>query len=114
MQINAGAVAEQFAGQELQAYADKYRCPDLFFWARDKKGSVAEVDYVISMGPHIFPVEVKAGRAGTLKSLRLFMQEKKSPLGIRLSQEQLSFNDHILSVPLYMIEQLPRLIDGVI
>lgn len=110
LQINSGAVAEQFAGQELLSYTNYYQPGQLFFWARDQKNSQAEIDFVISEGADIFPVEVKAGKTGTLKSLKLFIKEKKAKFGIRISQENLSYFDQVLSVPLYMIEQIPRLI----
>ena len=113
-QINSGSVAEQFAGQELKAYADRYQPGGLFFWAREKRGSMAEVDYVVSIGAEIIPVEVKAGGTGKLKSLRLFMKEKKARLGVRLSQQPLSFHDNILSIPLYMMENLGRLVKSAI
>lgn len=110
MQVNSGAVAEQFVGQELRAYSDSHQESRLFFWARDKRNSSAEVDYIINAGSDIFPLEVKAGKTGTLKSLRLFLREKKAKFGIRISQDKLSYIDNILSVPLYMIEQIPRII----
>lgn len=110
LQINAGAVAEQFVGQELRAYSDRYLKRDLFFWARDKKNSSAEVDYVVEVDSLIFPVEVKAGKTGTLKSLRLFIEEEKSLFGVRFSQGKLSLHDKILTLPLYMVEQMKRLV----
>ncbi len=109
IQINAGAVAEQLIGQELLAYADSYLEPGLFFWARDKKSSSAEVDYVTAVDALILPVEVKAGKTGTLRSLKLFMAEKNSALGIRFSQDKLSWYDKVLTLPLYMAEQMKRL-----
>ncbi|MDI6731850.1 MAG: ATP-binding protein [Candidatus Margulisbacteria bacterium] len=114
LQINSGSVAEQFVGQEIRAYSDKYQPSDLFFWAKEEKGSTAEVDYVISVDGEIYPVEVKAGKAGSLKSLRAFMSQKKAKIGIRVSMEKLSFFDGILSVPLYMLEQIPRLVRSVL
>ena len=113
MQINSGAIAEQFVGQELTAYDDKHKPSQLFFWIRDKKSSMAEIDYVVNVDADILPVEVKAGKAGKLKSLRLFMEEKGSRFGIRISQERLSYFDGILSIPLYMIEHLPRLVRSI-
>lgn len=110
MQINAGAQAEQFVGQELLAYANPYMKSSLYYWDRDKKGAMAEVDYVIQEGSHILPMEVKAGTTGTLKSLNQFLVEKRAPFGIRISQHPLSFHGQVLSVPLYLIKQLPRLI----
>lgn len=114
MQINAGAVAEQFVGQELVAYSDRHLQASLYFWAREKKGSMAEVDYVINIGSEIFPVEVKSGKEGRLKSLRMFIEEKKTKLGIRFSQDKLSYYDKILSIPLYMVEQMPRLVESLL
>lgn len=110
LQINAGAVAEQFVGQELISYADPYAEAQLYYWQRDKPGSMAEVDYLIQAGSQIFPIEVKAGTTGSLKSLAQFLVEKKSPFGIRISGHPLSFHERTLSVPLYLISQLPRLI----
>jgi len=114
MQINAGAVAEQFVGQELVAYSEKHQQGNLYFWARDKKNSMAEVDYVISVGSSMLPVEVKSGKEGKLKSLRIFIEDKKSKFGIRFSQDKLSYYDKILSIPLYMVGQMPRLVKGLV
>jgi len=111
IQIHRGALAEQFVGQEFLAYADFFREEKLFFWEREKLSSAAEVDYVITVGQHIVPIEVKAGEQGHLKSLIQFMKEKKSKVGIRISQRPLSYRDGVLSVPFYMIEQIPRLIN---
>jgi len=108
--IHQGALVEQFVGQELLAYADFFREEKLYFWEREKAGSDAEVDYVITVDNEIIPIEVKAGKTGRLKSLRQFMEEKNSLLGIRISQSPLSFENKILSVPLYMIDQIPRLV----
>lgn len=110
MQINSGAVAEQLIGQELKAYHDPYQNNQLYFWARDKRGSSAEVDYLFPRDKYIFPIEVKAGKTGTLKSLYLFMEQKKAPLGIRLYTNNIVLNNKILSLPLYMTEQISRLI----
>lgn len=110
MQINSGAIAEQLVGQELRAYTDRYSPGDLFFWARDKKGSSAEVDYITSVDSHIIPIEVKAGKTGVLKSLKLFLLEKGGVVGVRISQQELSFHGNVLSVPLYMLEQLSRIV----
>lgn len=113
-QINAGMMAEQFVGQEFLAYGEYYEEKELFFWGRDKQGSSAEVDYVITYKSHIIPVEVKAGKSTKLRSLKMFMEEKKSPLGIHISQNSLSYEDNILSVPFYMISQIPRLLTGAV
>ncbi len=113
LQINAGALAEQFVGQELLAYGDPHTKGRLFYWEREKKSSMAEVDFVIQAGTHILPIEVKAGTTGTLRSIAQFLDEKDQPFGIRISQHPLSFHNRVLSVPLYLMHQLPRLIGQV-
>lgn len=107
--IHAGALAEQFVGQELIAYANPYDRKQLHFWEREKKGSDAEVDYVLPVGAHVIPVEVKAGSAGKLRSMHLFLEEKKSPFGIRICSAIPSQTQSILTLPFYLISQLQRL-----
>ncbi len=108
--VNRGMLAEQWVGQELLAYASHFEEANLYFWLREKRSSMAEVDFIITVGPHIVPVEVKAGSTGRLKSLKLFMEEKKATLGVRVSQQALNYQDKILSVPFYMIGEIPRLV----
>lgn len=112
--INRGALAEQFVGQELLACADPHQEGQLFYWQRDKKGSEAEVDYLLAIAHYIIPIEVKAGPYGRLKSLHQFMDEKKTPIGIHISQNPLSLENGILSVPFYLINKLARLVKDLI
>jgi predicted AAA+ superfamily ATPase len=111
MQINAGSIAEQFVAQELLACADPYSDKKLHFWAREARGSNAEVDFLIEIEGMPIPVEVKAGARGSLKSMRLFLKEyPRTLLGIRYSMHELSYFDQILSIPLYMVNQTQRLV----
>ncbi|MEE9395017.1 MAG: AAA family ATPase [Planctomycetota bacterium] len=120
--INAGAVCEQFIGQHLLFSKELYENPELNYWAREQKSSNAEVDYVISIGPKIIPVEVKAGKTGTLKSLHVFLQEKKLSFAIRFNADPPSLLDtkfstanapghpfRLLSLPHYLVCQTRRL-----
>lgn len=107
--INSGAVAEQFVGQELISCRNPRETPELFFWCREKKGGQAEVDYLAVLNTKVIPVEVKSGKAGTLKSLNVFIDEHKSPFGIRFSQLPLSFYDRVLSIPIYAVAQMQRI-----
>lgn len=108
--INQGALMEQFVGQELLAYQDPTLDHALYFWSREEKSSTAEIDYLITVDHEIIPLEVKSKSLGHLKSLNLLMQEKSLSWGVKISQAPLSKTDKILSVPLYMISELPRLI----
>ncbi len=107
-QVNAGTLAEQFVGQELLAYFDPYLDPHLFFWETEKSGT-AEVDFLTTYYGKIVPIEVKAGKKGHLGSLHQFLASKPAPLGIHISVKPLSFKDKILSVPFYLVKELPRL-----
>jgi predicted AAA+ superfamily ATPase len=111
VQINAGSLAEQFVGQEMMAYGEPFRKRKLFFWNKEGEGSEAEVDYLLQHKTDIIPIEVKAGQGSRIRSMRRFMAEKASPFGIRISQDSLSFEKGILSLPLYMVGELDRLMN---
>ena len=66
-----GKLAEQFVAQELLAWHSS----ELFYWARDARGSNAEVDYLVVREGKIYPVEVKSGAGGSLRSLHLMLEK---------------------------------------
>ena len=66
-----GKLAEQFVAQELLAWHSS----ELFYWARDARGSNAEVDYLTVREGKIYPVEVKSGAGGSLRSLHLMLKK---------------------------------------
>lgn len=125
--INEGPLAEQFIGQHLRLLSNPDASPTLSYWVREQRTSNAEVDYVISRGDMILPIEVKAGRSGSLKSLFQFAHEKKTQLAIRFDLNPPSFQTAthktriknqeceikvpLLSLPLYLVGQLPHIID---
>lgn len=118
LMVHRGALSEQFVGQHLLASGPSWQEPQLYYWAREKRNSSAEIDFVISQGEQVVPVEVKAGTTGTLKSLHLFLAEKHRALGLRFSSAPPSLlgatmpvatgNEvqfQLLSMPLYLVEQ---------
>lgn len=115
LSVYSGSVAEQVIGQNLLTLSLPYIRPEVFFWSRDQKSSQAEIDYLLVVNSKIIPVEVKSGKTGSLKSMRFFLQEHpQSPFGVRFSQLPFSFYDHILSVPLYAVGQIKRLVEQLI
>lgn len=125
LMINNGAMAEQFIGQHLLYRQQSYKRPGLYYWNREKKSSQAEVDYLISSGSRVVPVEVKAGKTGSLKSLQVFISEKKAPLAVRFNsmvpsffetQTSIAGKDNVgyslISLPLYLVCQLERLLEA--
>jgi predicted AAA+ superfamily ATPase len=85
MLINEGELAEQFIGQQLLAFEPFFIDPELFYWKREQKDANAEIDYLITHGSKTIPVEVKAGKTGTLKSLHVFMLEYGKKFAIRFN-----------------------------
>lgn len=70
-----GRLAEQFVGQELLSESKGSEDQKLYCWIRAQKSSSAEVDYLLVRKNEIIPLEVKAGKAGHLKSLHVFLAE---------------------------------------
>lgn len=126
--INTGKIAEQFIAQHLLTIENSNASVDLFYWLREGKKTNAEVDFVIQSNQKILPIEVKAGQSGTLKSLQQFVLAKKTKRAIRLDLNKPSLLSvmhnvvtkngtkkvemDLLSIPLYMIEQIHRLAES--
>ena len=125
---NQGGVCEQFAGQHLLYAGAEYEEPVAYCWRREARNSSAEVDYILACGREIVPVEVKAGTTGTLKGLHVYLAEKERHFAVRLNAAKPSYVSSVcvkdvlgrpvefalLSLPLYMICQLPRLVREVL
>ena len=69
--IHEGGLAEQFIGQEFLNLEPFFEDTRLYFWNREEKNSNAEIDYLLSHQNSVIPVEVKAGKTGSLKSLHM-------------------------------------------
>ena len=78
-----GKIAEHIVFQELLAASDSV-LQEFHFWVREKKQSNAEVDFVFPYKGLLIPLEVKAGKTGTLKSLHEFIDLARHPYAIRL------------------------------
>ncbi len=82
-----GALAEQFVGQQLIASGPWFMEKQLFYWLREKRKAEAEVDFLLDFTGELLPVEVKAGSSGRLRSLHVFMAEKKLPKALRYNAD---------------------------
>ncbi|MBL7669891.1 MAG: ATP-binding protein [Bdellovibrionaceae bacterium] len=89
--LTKGIIAEQFIAQHLAYHKGRNFAPSLFYWLRDKKSDNAELDFVTDWEGTVVPIEVKAGQAGTLKSLIQFVYEKKVTRAVRLDLKQRDF-----------------------
>lgn len=121
---NEGSLAEQFVGQELLCFPPYFIENSIYYWMREQRNSSAEIDYVVQSGNQILPVEVKAGKTGTLKSLQIYVAEKKLDRAIRFNadlpsvvqvdtsvkinntMEQVNFR--LVSLPFYLVREIDR------
>ncbi len=104
--INKGNVAEMFVGLEWLKYQSPYQQAGLYYWHREARNSNAEIDYLFAVDGNIIPVEVKAGTKGAMRSMYLFMKEKKVDYGVRISMENFSSYGNIDVIPLYAVDYL--------
>jgi hypothetical protein len=107
--VNKGALAEIYTGLMLLQTFPSHIKPDIFYWQREKRGSNAEVDYVMEHNGKIFPIEVKASSRGSMQSMQLFLKERGFETGIRIAGEPFSSYQNIKVVPLYAVENLKEL-----
>ena len=99
-----GALTENFVHQSLKRsfeVAPRY-------WA----DAAHEVDFIVQRGSDIIPIEAKAGDSIKASSLKRYGKNygAETPLMVRLSMRNLSYDGSILNVPLFMVDELDRLI----
>jgi len=117
-EVYQGTIIEHLVGQELIAL-NYSPLSSLNFWVREKKTSLAEVDYIYPYEGQLIPIEVKAGKTGSLKSLHIFMDEAPHDLAIRFWSEPLNLSAvttpsgktfRLLSLPYYLASQTEKYI----
>lgn len=99
-----GALTENFVYQGL---IRQFEVPPRY-WAE----APYEVDFIIERENKIIPIEAKAGTNVKATSIKKYREqyEKETTLIIRLSLKNLSLDGKVLNVPLFMIDELDRLI----
>lgn len=99
-----GALTENFI---LQGIFPKFEVKPRY-WANNQY----EVDFVIQRKNDIIPIEVKAGENVKATSIKNYYKQYESitPLMVRLSLRNLSFDGKVLNVPLFLVDRLDKLI----
>lgn len=112
-----GDIAEQIVAQELLSN-DYNVSTKRKYWVRDKKGSDAEIDFIIQKDSRIIPVEVKSGHNAKLKSLQIFMENSPAEIAVRIWSQPFSIDEitlpnnkkyRLYNVPFYYAGQLKKL-----
>ena len=95
-----GALTEQFVCQELLLLRNEYQAQ--FYWSNS---ATAEVDFLISDGLNIFPLECKAGFSMNAKSLKVYCNKYTPKIAIRTSLLPYERNEEakLLNIPLYLL-----------
>ncbi len=125
--LSKGNLAEQFIHQHLLYSMGSNVRPESFYWLREGKQGNAEVDFLLQINMQIIPIEVKAGSAGSLKSLVQFLRSKGSTVALRFDMnppssqtirhtveqgfEKMQLVATLLSLPLYAVEETRRLLE---
>lgn len=118
-----GQLAEQLTAQQLRLLCHLDGSgPELFYWQREG-GRPGEVDFLVEIGGRVVPVELKAGAAGSMKSLHQFMHDSRLELAVRCDtnspgHQQLDVrttqgdpvNYRLVSVPHYLIGNLEKIL----
>lgn len=112
--VYEGRISEHIVGQELFAISHS-QIHQPVFWVREKKQSSAEIDYVIQFENLIIPIEVKYGKAGTLKSLMQFIDMTLHNYAVRVYSGELSVEEFktitgkkffLLNLPFYLVGKI--------
>lgn len=90
-----GIFAENYVACALKSLGH-----ELFYW--ESKGT-SEVDFLITTGDHVIPVECKAGEHVKAKSLMVYRDKYNPEYAIRISGKNFGMTDGIQSVPLYAV-----------
>ena len=100
-----GALTENFVYQSLlRQFEVKPR-----YWA----DAPYEVDFILQYDNDIIPIEAKAGINVKSPSLKKYGERygENTPLKVRLSLRNLTFDGDVLNVPLFMVDELARLLN---
>lgn len=117
--VHQGLVMEEISWQQCSTIQSDQQ-NHFSFWVREKKQSSAEVDLVMQYRGDIIPIEVKAGKTGTLRSLHQFVDQSPHPYAVRVYGGMLSIEEHVtpagtpyklLNLPYTLMEKLYAYLD---
>ena len=110
--VNKGVLTEMMAALEILRYKTPNLRHELFYWSREERNSLAEIDYVTTDVGFILPIEIKAGVQGGMKSMWTFLNEKDHKYGLRSSFENFGIirngDKSVMICPLFALSQLSK------
>lgn len=114
-----GVIAEHIVRQEIIA-GESETLYKPAFWVREKKQSNSEVDIIIDYKNYCIPVEVKAGKTGSLRSLHQFINKANHSFAVRLYAGEIGIEDvktpegkkfKLLNLPYFLAGMLQKYIE---
>ena len=94
-----GVMAENYVLQSLvRQFGNQH-----YYWT---SGNTAEVEFILQEAGLIVPIEVKADKNVTAKSLAFYRKQYAPQLSIRLSTLNMRKDDDLLNLPLYLVDKL--------
>jgi predicted AAA+ superfamily ATPase len=102
-----GMIAEQFVLQELSVLQEKM---PLYYWANNK--NTAEVEFAVQYKGEVIPIEVKAGKNIKSESLKAYRTLFSPKCAVITSLNDFEISGSLIKIPLYMISQLPAIIES--
>jgi predicted AAA+ superfamily ATPase len=114
-----GKITEHITGQELLSENHSF-LNSLHFWVRDKKQSVAELDFLFPYNSTMIPVEVKSGASGKLRSLLYYLDNADAGFAVRLYAGMVRLEEHktpegksfkLLNMPYFLSGRLKAYLD---
>jgi len=92
-----GAIAEQYVLQQIKTIEDM----PVYYWTNETSRS--EVDFVIQRDSKVIPVEVKAAKNLKARSLKIYIEQFKPELALRISLADYKKTDNLIDLPLYAL-----------
>ncbi len=117
--IYNGRIIEHIVGQEFITIKESI-LKNILFWVREKEGTTSELDFLFVDGGKAIPVEIKAGKAGTLRSLHQYIDRSGASLAIRLYAGNFQENHlktisgtpfTLLNIPYYQAGVIKKYVD---
>ncbi len=126
--ITKGVMAEQFIAQHLKFINEASLSTELYYWLNKKRKGAAEVDFIYTHAGEIVPIEVKAGKAGKIKSIWKYIEEKKAQYVVKFdlmerkqrlaeihhkvpSPDSEELRSNLIGLPLFEIENLDNYLE---
>jgi predicted AAA+ superfamily ATPase len=101
-----GALAEQFVLQEIKVLDNL----PIYYWGNES--GKAEVDFLIQYKNEIIPIEVKSSVNTKSQSLSVYMEKYQPAHAVRVSLKNAGITKNLLSIPLYLMENLKELLEN--